>query len=505
MVKNAIKGVWMFAALNFKSIKGFSSHNSWLPVRQSKPELLSLNLSLVLLLLCAIVLFPKHLSASETVLNDTRILIGATAEVGSSDKEGLFGWKASSSVQNTIKSEFGLVQTTSYPAWGVWTGTAQNPKAYNLSDMNRVINWARENNKKTCIHLLCGSGTYFPAWFNSGTWTNDQLEDLLQSWITEAITTNGNASKVDYWNVVNEAFTWDGKYWPTETECRWQQLGWEADQSGLTGNAKVYDRHPVYIRKAFEMARSKTSAKLELRDYYIEFWDNSVKARAFYQLVKHLVNTGVPIDAVGFQGHFRLDRTYDWSKLTTAVAEYKKLGLEVYITEVDYGDTDQIAPAKQSQWSAQLDEAQTKGYHDFAKAAAAGGTDWICLWGVADNTNSYWRMGQNALLFNEQYQPKAAYTGFHQGIVEGLPPVNTAGSKTGPANSRGIIPKIIGTKIYLNDINFNRYKIFNMSGKLVDSSETSNNSIDIGHVSKGVYVLEIFTKSSGKMTFNINR
>ena len=30
------------------------------------------------------------------------------------------------------------------------------------------------------------------------------------------------------------------------------------DQSGLTGNAKVYDKHPVYIRKAFQMARSKT-------------------------------------------------------------------------------------------------------------------------------------------------------------------------------------------------------------------------------------------------------
>ena len=174
----------------------------------------------------------------------------------------------------------------------------------------------------------------------------------------------------------------------------------------LTGNAKVYDKHPVYIRKAFQMARSKTSAKLELRDYYIEFWDNSVKARAFYQLVKHLINTGVSIDAVGFQGHFRLDRSYDWSKLTTAVAEYKKLGLEVYITEVDYGDTDQIAQPKQPQWSAQMDTIQKKEYYDFAKAAVAGGVDWICLWGVADNSNTYWRMGQNALLFNEQYQPK---------------------------------------------------------------------------------------------------
>ena len=51
----------------------------------------------------------------------------------------------------------------------------------------------------------------------------------------------------------------------------------------------------------------QASAKLELRDYGIEFWDGSKKARAFYQLVKHLVNSGVPLDAVGFQGHFRTD------------------------------------------------------------------------------------------------------------------------------------------------------------------------------------------------------
>ena len=224
----------------------------------------------------------------------------------------------------------------------------------------------------------------------------------------------------------NEAFTWDGKYWDDSTQCRWQQLGWEDDKSGLSGTEKVHARHPVYIRKAFEKTRALTNAKLELRDYYIEFWDGSRKARAFYQLVKHLKNSGVPIDAVGFQGHFRLDYTYDWSKLNRAVKEYKALGLEVYITEVDYGDTDHIAPAKSPNWTPQLDEAQRKSYYEFAKAAVSGGADWICLWGVADNTNQYWRMGQNALLFNEQYQQKNAYQGFKQGIIDGKAAVKIA-------------------------------------------------------------------------------
>lgn len=458
---------------------------------------------LVLMTFFLAISLQKQLFAAETTLSNTSVIIGATAEVGSTDKEGLFDWKSAKAVQKTIQSEFGLVQTTAYPAWGVWTGTAQNPKIYDLSNTNKIINWANENNKKVAIHLLCGSGTYFPSWFNSGTWTNAQLEDLMSSWITEIITTNNNASKVNYWNVVNEPFTWDGKYWSKETECRWQQLGWETDQSGLTGNAKVYDQHPVYIRKAFEIARSKTSAKLELRDYYIEFWDGSVKARAFYQLVKHLINSGVPIDAVGFQGHFRLDRSYDWSKLTQAVMEYKKLGLEVYITEVDYGDTDHIAAAKTPQWSAQMDSIQKKAFYDFTKAAVTGGVDWICLWGVADNTNSYWRMGQNALLFDEQYLPKPAYNGFYQGILDGLS-TKTVNFKS-PALRSQFDLRITGSNINLNGIDISKYNLFDVSGKLLESSEPFNNKINISHVSKGVYFLQIFSNTSAPVFVNFIR
>lgn len=461
---------------------------SWL-VRISKKVIISQ------LMISSVVLTQNQAQASEKTLNSTAILIGATAEVGSSDKEGLFEWKFANSVQDVIKQEFGLVQTTSYPAWGVWTGSAQNPKNYNLTATNRVINWAHDNGKNVAIHLISGSGTYFPDWFNNGSWTNEQVEDLLNSWITKIVTDNDNASKVEYWNVVNEAFTWDGKYWPDSTQCRWQQLGWETDQSGLVGDAKVFDKHPVYIRKSFEIARSLTSAKLELRDYYIEFWDNSQKSRAFYQLVKHLINTGVPIDAVGFQGHFRLDFTYDWSKLTQAVMEYKKLGLEVYLTELDYGDTDQIAPAKQSNWSAKMDSIQTSKYHDLVEAAVKGGIDWICLWGVADNSNAYWRMGQNALLFDEQYKAKAAYNGFLQGLLDGLPEVRSNEIvnriKTSP-----ISYKINGTKIYVDQDIYKKVNIFDVSGKLVAASTIQNNCFDIGHFSQGIHLIQFISNKS---------
>ncbi len=451
------------------------------------------------MLLLTSIFFNTHIFAAASSLTDAGVLVGATAEAGSADKEGLFDWKDADKVKSVIKQEFGLVQTTAYPAWGVWTGTAQNPKTYDLTSTNKVINWADAEGKKIAIHLLAGSGTYFPAWFNTGTWTNAQIEDLLTNWISSIMTSNNNAAKVDYWNVVNEAFTWDGQYWADPTECRWQQLGWEEDKSGLSGAAKVYDKHPVYIRKAFEIARKYSTAKLELRDYYIEFWDDSKKAQAFYQLVKHLKNSGVPIDAIGFQGHFRLDKSYDWAKLTKAVQEYKKLGLEVYITEIDYGDTDQIAPAKQSNWSTQMEAAQKTGYYNFVKAAVAGGVDWLCLWGVADNTNAYWRMGQDALLFTAQYQPKAVYNDFRKAIVDVKGTVGSIKTSKSQGKKTHMSTKMQNNKLYVQGLanGTGTATFYNLDGTQTGSSNIINGIADINSRANQISIIRLIS-SSGK-------
>lgn len=360
-----------------------------------------------------------------TPLSGNGVLIGANTEPGSSEKEGITAWKDAAKVKAVLTRDFGLVQTTAYPAWGAWTGSGMNDVGFDISGANEVINWAKGQNKKTVCHLLAGSPTYFPAWLNGGTWRAGQLDSLLDRWITFAITSNGNAQKVDYWNVVNEAFMWNGNYWDSSSVANtnpWHKMGWEADKSGLTGAASVYAQHPVYIRRAFEIARRHTQAKLEIRDYSIEFWDDSRKSRAFYQLVKHLLNSGVPVDAVGLQCHFRTDQTYDWAKLKRAVQEYKSLGLEVYITETDYGDTDPVAAAGNAHRTAAWDTLQAKQYRALVTAAVGGGAKWICLWGVADNTNTYWRKGQSALLFDESYAAKYAYYEFRQGILDGLSP-----------------------------------------------------------------------------------
>ncbi|QQS03709.1 MAG: endo-1,4-beta-xylanase [Fibrobacterota bacterium] len=427
--------------------------------------------------------------AATVPLTQNGVLVGATAEVGSADKEGTVSWKRSDSVKSVLTKEFGLVQTTSYPSWDTWKGTGLSGVTFDMANPNKVIDFAKSQGKKVAVHLLAGSPTYFPTWLNEGKWTPAELETLLDKWITFAITTNGNASKVDYWNVVNEAFMWDGSYWDSSTVANtnpWQKMGWEADKSGLPGGSTIYGKHPVYIRKAFEMARKHTKAKLELRDYGIEFWDGSRKSKAFYQLVKHLLNTGVPLDAVGFQGHFRTDNTYDWAKLKAAVVEYKKLGLEVYLTELDYGDADPIAAATSAHRNANFDSTQSRQYRQMAAAAVGGGMNWMCFWGVADNTNSYWRMGQSALLFDEQYRPKPAYEAFRQGILDG---VASLSSNRPQAQSvrRGL--SLVDGILHTGDVSVGEVEIRSLAGTPEARLELRDGAGRIPALARGVHAV----------------
>ena len=425
-----------------------------------------------------------------TPLGNNGLLIGATTEVGASDKEGIVNWKDAAKVKTVISRDFGLVQTTAYPTWGAWGGTGLSSVSFDISPANQVINWAHGLGKKTELHLLAGSPTYFPSWLDGGTFTPSQLDTLLNHWITFATTNNGNGTKIDYWNVVNEAFMWNGSYWDSSSVANtspWQKMGWETDKSGLTGTAKVYTQHPVYIRRAFELARQHTQGKLELRDYGNEFWDGSKKCRAFYQLVKHLVNSGVPIDAVGLQGHFRTDMTYDWSQLKQAVQEYRKLGLEVYLTEVDYGDTDPIAAAGTAHRTAAWDTLQARSYHDFVKAAAGGGANWICLWGVADNTNTYWRMGQSALLYDESYAAKFSYDQFRQGIVEGLATTSVRRQASAAQGVRRA--RIEDGRLAVDGIGDGSARLVDLRGNRMASFEITGGSAMLPPLGQGLYLL----------------
>ena len=314
-----------------------------------------------------------------------------------------------------FESEVNAGQVGWYPAWGGWNGR----DLYDFSELNEEINYVDAQGHPIMMHMLFGPDTYLPDWFKDGNWSQEEMETMMHDLVRNVFQANDNGSKVEVWNVVNEAISWDGDEWESS---KWLEMGFEADASGLTGTDKVFDSIPVYVTKAFEFAGLYTNKGLELRDYLNDGlesrWNNSeLRTKSFYQLALHLVNSGAPINAVGFQGHLNIDVPATFSRLTTTVERYKALGLKVYITELDAEQNDQS-----TLWNSSIASAQAEYYYNYVKAALDGGVDGIFTWGIRDNQDPWWRFDENPLLFDAEGNAKPAYFSVKQAFIDSLLP-----------------------------------------------------------------------------------
>lgn len=311
------------------------------------------------------------------------------------------------------KKEFNANQVLFYAGFGGWP----EQESLSLKNFNAVINWMHDNNVSPHVHMLVGPNFYMPDWLKDGSWSNEELDLQLKNLIYGIFDANDNAAKVDVWNIANELFEQDGTY-RLQEDMLWNQLGFEEDVSGLTGGNKINHRHPIFIRKAFTYARDKTNKLLEYRDYLIESsnpdngWDE--KQLAVYQLLKHMLNSNIPIDAIGIQGHNDIGNV-GWlvqeKGVKEAVEKFKALGLEVYITELDVGAKDRV-------WTDALAGQQKQDYYDYIKQALEGGADRIYTWGIQDGLDTGWRTAEQPLPWDENLKKKPAYYGIKDALED---------------------------------------------------------------------------------------
>lgn len=306
------------------------------------------------------------------------------------------------------KKEFNVSQVLYYAGFGGWPAR----DTYDFTALNSATNWLLENDMDVHLHMLFGPDQYMPAWLKSATWTPQELDSLMQEYIQTVMETNDNKNKIGIWNVINELFEDNGSY---RSDMVWSQMGFEEDSSGLVGSESINAAHPIFIRKAFEYCRNYTDAKLEYRDYLIENnnpgtgWDK--KHKATYQLLKHLLNTDAPLDAIGIQGHFNIGEV-DWvianNGLKEVVEKYKGLGLAVYITELDIGS--------KLPYTTELKEQQRSDFYNYVLQSLEGGAERIYTWGLHDGRDPFWRTDENPLLWDENLNRKDAYYGVADAI-----------------------------------------------------------------------------------------
>jgi endo-1,4-beta-xylanase len=221
-----------------------------------------------------------------------------------------------------------------------------------------------------------------------------------------------------YWDVVNEAFNDDG-----------------------TRRADVFQNEigNAYIEDAFRTARAADpNAKLCYNDYNIEDM-NSAKSQAVYAMVSDFKNRGVPIDCVGFQSHFIVGQVP--ADFQATLQKFANLGIDVQVTELD----DRMpTPASQANLNQQATD-----YANVAKAClGVSRCNDITIWGVGEPDSwvpsTFSGQGQ-ALLYDSNYQPKAAYTSFLnalQGSSATPPPTATPtiGTTATPTATTGTTP-----------------------------------------------------------------
>jgi len=305
---------------------------------------------------------------------------------------------------------------------------------YNFKTTDAMVDWCQKNGLKVWGHTL-GWHSQTPAWFFQAV--NPKTEEaqpargprmsfdpkaprlsMDEMW-ARSIKGEMASKKVALKRLEKHIKTVVGRY-------KGRIIGWDvfnesiADGGdGTTENLRTFSWYkvvgPEVLTNAFKWAhQADPKAKLYYNDYNIEQGavQNNGKHASSMLLLKRLLKEGAPITGVGIQGHWHLDTNL--ADVEKAIEDYASLGLKVSITELDVTATGENSGAfsvnqgtkkipaenyvKQAEVYKQLFEIFMR-HSDVIER--------VTFWGLSDTRS--WRRGQDALLFDGQLNPKAAY------------------------------------------------------------------------------------------------
>lgn len=193
---------------------------------------------------------------------------------------------------------------------------AIQPRAgeFTFDDADRLVALAKESGAEVVGHTLVWH-SQTPRWFFEGEDGKPVTRDVaLERMRTHIKTVVGRyKGRIKEWDVVNEAIN-DGP--GVLRPSPWQRA--------------IGDD---YIAEAFKAAHeADPDAILVYNDYNIE---QDYKRPKAVEMLKGLVDAGVPIHGVGIQAHWRMDPPFEQAE--KAIEEFSALGLKVMFTELDIG------------------------------------------------------------------------------------------------------------------------------------------------------------------------
>jgi endo-1,4-beta-xylanase len=244
--------------------------------------------------------------------------------------------------------------------------TQPKPGKYDFSGNDKLIAFAQKHGLAARGHTLVWY-TKNPPWIEAALPGADARtkEELIGGYIQTAM--RRYAGKIGEWDVVNE---------PVEPR--------EGRADGLRAKniwGQAFGER--YVDVAFQIAReADPKAKLFLADFGLEHASKRCEARrkAILGLLERALKRGVPIDALGIQGHLKPFREpFDERTFARFLDEVRGMGLRIAITELDIADRGGSADVAQR--DAQV-AAVGRAFLDVALASPA--MDSVLSWGLSD-------------------------------------------------------------------------------------------------------------------------
>lgn len=193
-----------------------------------------------------------------------------------------------------------------------WQVLQRRPGPYRFAPADVVVEFAEANNMRVIGHTLVWH-SQCPDWvFKDADGRELSRDELLSRMRRHIAAVVGRyRGRVLGWDVVNEAVEDNGKL----RDSMWRKI--------------IGDD---YIREAFRAAhRADPEAELYYNDYGMT---SPARRNTVVRTIRELRSVGVRIDAVGMQGHWRLD----WPTRTAieeSILAFAETGAKVMITELD--------------------------------------------------------------------------------------------------------------------------------------------------------------------------
>lgn len=292
-----------------------------------------------------------------------------------------------------------------------WQAVHPERDRYDFKASDAYVEFGQKHRMEVIGHTLVWH-SQTPEWvFQGGNGGPATREVLLQRMRDHIHTVVGRyKGRIKGWDVVNEAIS-DGPQGLRDSP--WRRI--------------IGDD---FIDHAFRFAReADPMAGLYYNDYGLE--DRNKRARTIMML-KGLLERGVPIDAVGMQGHYSL-KWPETGEVEQGIKDFAALGLKVMITELDVD----VLPSKGAVGVADIDRREevdpalnpfTRGLPDDMQQILAkrygelfdvflrhrAKLTRVTLWGLDDGhswLNHFPIRGRtnHPLLIDRQLQPKPAF------------------------------------------------------------------------------------------------